>query len=173
MTPKPRFNWRHQYDQNRDEEEGQLAGLECKDPSLTVQSFAKDADLNVIAKRFGITDPAQLGSPDPAHFRDTTNDPELRDILELKRQVHDSYLSLSPKLRKRFRSPAEILEFLEDPDNAQEAVRLGLLTTAPAADAGPSATDKSPGGTASDTPKEPQKGSPEKTEGAPKAPSTP
>lgn len=173
MTPKPRFNWRHQYDQKRDEEEGQLAGLECKDPSLTVQSFAKDADLNVIARRFGITHPAQLGSPDPSQFRDTTNDPELRDILELKRQVHDSYLSLSPKLRKRFRSPAEILEFLEDPDNAEEAIRLGLLTRS--ADATNPAVERrdptgSPNAPASGTPQEPTKGSPEKTEGAPKAP---
>lgn len=128
MTTKPRFNWRHQYDDARDKQEGDASTIRCEDPSLTVQAFAEDADLNVIAKRFGI-DNMPIGTPDPSHYRDTTQDPELRDILDLQRHAEEAFRSLPLKLRKRFHNNRdELWQFLNDPENAEEAVRLGLLS---------------------------------------------
>lgn len=126
---KPRFNWRHQYDQDRDKAEGEAAALLCEDESLTVQSFARDADLNVIAKRFGLTHPMELAAlASGAQFRDTTQDPELQDILDMRHAGKEAFQSLPDKIRKRFHNnPAELLEFLDDQDNREEAIRLGLL----------------------------------------------
>lgn len=124
---KPRFNWRHQYDEERDKKEGELAALRCEDESLTVQSFAKDADLNEIARRYGIN-AIPTGPLDPAHFRDTTQDPDLRQILDIQRSAKNHFAALPAKLRKRFHnSPEELWAFVNDPENAEEAVRLGLL----------------------------------------------
>lgn len=128
---KPRFDWRHQYDTERDKKEGNAAICECLDESLTQQHFTKDADLNEIARRFGINEIPSTPL-DPALFRDTTQDPDLRQILEIQRQAKDGFLSLPAKIRKRFHySPTELWEFLNDPENAEEAVRLGLLHATP------------------------------------------
>lgn len=124
---KTLLDWRHQYDVARDKKEGDLAGLECLDESLTQQHFTKDADINVIAERFGLT-----GIPafplDPATFRDTTTDPDLRQILDQNIEARNYFNALPHKLRHRFHySMGELWDFINDPENADEAVRLGLL----------------------------------------------
>ena len=135
---KTLLDWRHQYDVARDKKEGDLAALECKDESLTQQHFTEDADINVLAKRFGLTE-IPLTALDPALFRDTTNDPELRDVLDIQRDAKERFLALPAKLRKRFHnSPRELWDFVNDPENAEEAVRLGLLAAPTAPNATPS-----------------------------------
>lgn len=172
---KPLIKWRHQYDQEADTREGDRAALHCLDESLTQQSFTDDANINVIAQRFGLNDiPSQ--PLDPSLFRDTTNDPELRDVLELHRAARDQFMALPAKLRKRFHnSPGELWNFVNDPENAEEAVRLGLLTAAPA----PSGTPTGSPGTApatsatsptSTAPTGTPKGAPPTTENPPKPP---
>lgn len=125
---KTLLDWRHQYDVARDKKEGELAGLECTDESLTQQHFTRDADINVIAERFGLT-----GIPsyplDPTHFRDTTADPDLRTILDQSIEAREYFNALPHKLRQRFHySMGELWQFINDPENADEAVRLGLLS---------------------------------------------
>jgi len=161
---KPRFNWRHQYDVERDTKEGDNAALHCEDDSLTVQSFAQDADLNVIAKRFGIN--AIPTAPlDPALFRDTTNDPDLRQILDAQRNAKEQFLGLPAKLRARcHNNPKELWDFLGDPDNHEEALRLGLLKRLDAAPAAPSPSD------ATTTQAAHADASPEEPQAAPPAP---
>lgn len=126
---KTLLNWRHQYDVDRDRKEGDNAALTCEDESLTQQHFAKDADINEIARRFGLTE-IPLGALDPSLFRDTTNDPDLATILNQHREARDYFMALPAKLKLRFHnSPSELWNFIADPDNAEEAVRLGLLST--------------------------------------------
>jgi len=126
------FKWRHQYDRDADEREGDLAALKCEDESLTQQNFTEDADLNVIARRFGIN-AIPLGPLDPSHYRDTTNDPDLRDVLDYQRQAKNDFMQLPTKLRTRFHnSPSELWEFVNDPENRDEVIRLGLLSAEPA-----------------------------------------
>lgn len=172
---KPRFNWRHQYDTARDQQEGDTAILKCEDESLTVQSFAQDADLNVLAKRFGIN--AIPTAPlDAATFRDTTQDPDLRQILDYRIEAQNQFRGLPAKLRRRFHdNPAELWQFLQDPDNAEEAIRLGLLTAAPATSGTPTASPSTAPATNAtshtDTaPKGTPKGAPQKTENPPNPP---
>lgn len=124
---KPRFNWRHQYDAERDAKEGDAAATINLEESLTQQSFREDADLNVLARRFGLSD-IPVGTYDPDAFRDTTNDPELAELLDIQRNAKNQFLALPAKLRKRFHnSPNELWAFVTDPENAEEALRLGLL----------------------------------------------
>ena len=135
-----RFNWRHQYDPVRDEAEGAASGIRCEDPSKTQQSFTEDCDINVLARRFGLDKaPVLPVAMDPSYFGDLSNVPDLRTVLDLGIAAKAKFMELPAKLRARFRNnPAELWEFVQDPENGPEAVRLGLLreATPPAAPAG-------------------------------------
>lgn len=130
---KPRFNWRHQYDTERDAKEGDLAALHCEDDSLTQQQFTADADINTLAVRFGLVGKPMPQIPwDPSHYGDVSNIPDLRTVLEVKRQAKENFMALPPKLRARFHNKMEELwDFVNDPENSDEAVRLGLLARRP------------------------------------------
>lgn len=124
-----RFAWRHQYDIQEDEYHGDLARVENHEPSQTNQHFAKDADINVIMDRFGVTDgaipPAAL---DPSHFGDFTDAVDFRDALDRTRIAKERFDALPANLRQRFgNSPLQLWQFVNDPDNLEEAVTLGLL----------------------------------------------
>lgn len=167
---KPLFDWRHAYDQTRDKKEGELAELTCEDPSLTVQSFSEDADINVLARRFGLTE-IPFAPVDENTIVDTTEFPDLRAILEARRSAANHFANLPIKIRKRFRnSPEELWNFLQDPENADEAVRLGLLTRHAPAGVGtatpdnPTASKNAPTPASGDPSKEPR----ENTEKTPK-----
>jgi len=127
---KSRFKWRCAYD-GTEEAEGLAAGTTCEDESLTQQSFRDDADLNVLVRRFGIDKiPVPPMAQDPAYFGDFSNVPDLRTALDLVNDATNRFMELPPQLRAKFdNSPAKLWHFVNDPDNASEAVRLGLLAT--------------------------------------------
>lgn len=137
---KPLFTWRHQYDQERDKKEGDLAALRCEDESLTQQSFTQDADINVIAKRFGLTE-IPLSQLDPTHFRDTTHDPDLNQVLTYRNEARERFAALPEKIKRRFHyNPSELWNFVNDPENSEEALRLHILARTPEAAATPAPT---------------------------------
>lgn len=157
--------WRHQNDAAADKAMRELTDIRCEDPSLTQQHFAIEANLNTIAKRFGLDKgPIPAGSFDPALGIDHTNMPDLRQILDYNRDAKNKFAELPQKLRKRFHNdPRELWSFITDPDNAEEALRLGLLVKSPdsagSANSSPASPAPSPTGGntsgANATPEEP------------------
>lgn len=146
----PRFQFRHQYDDAADERLSQDTGTGDFEESLTQQHFTEDADINVIMKRYGVTDgaltPAAL---DPSHFGDFSDVPDFRSALDRTREAQERFNELPAKIRERFANdPVRLWEFVSDYDNAEEAVTLGLLhKTAiepPAPAPAPEATPKTP-----------------------------
>lgn len=130
---KHRFTYRTQYDIDADEKAGDAAALYCEDPSLTQQQFVEDCDINVLARRFGLVDsPMPVGSFDPAHYGDFSDVPDLRTALDLVNDAKNKFMALPAKLRERFNNqPGRLWDFVNDPENAEEAVRLGLLARQP------------------------------------------
>lgn len=127
------INWRHQYDPFIDEQWGDVTKTINAQESLTNQHFAKDADLNNIIKRYGISDgavpPVAL---DPAFFGDFTDAPDFRQALDNTREALEHFNALPADLRTRFRNdPVELWTFVTNPANAEEAVKLGLLARDP------------------------------------------
>lgn len=124
-----RFNWRHQYDERRDELEGFNAATLNAEESLTQQHHAEAADINVLARRFGLDKgPIPTTATDPRYYGDLSEVPDLRTALDLVNDAKNRFMELPPRIRSRFRnSPAELWAFINDPENADEAVRLGLL----------------------------------------------
>ncbi|UOF78991.1 scaffold protein [Microviridae sp.] len=102
------------------------AGLQCLDPSLTQQQFKEEADINTIVDRFlrsGVL-------PTPAimpQYVDYEGIFDFQSAMNVVRAADENFMRLDAKVRARFNnSPQEFLEFFANPDNTDEAIRLGL-----------------------------------------------
>lgn len=127
------FPARHQYDAAADAAARAHTDIHCEDESLTQQHFATDADINVLAERFGIkSGPMPKVIMNPSHFGDFRGAPDLREALEIMREVDEQFYTLSPKLRAKFHNkPAELWDFVHDPENFDEGVKLGIFNAPP------------------------------------------
>lgn len=123
------FQWRHQYETETDELFGAVSAVECRDESLTQQSFVQDADINVLVARFGITDGALPPvAMDPRLFGDFSDVVDFRDSLDRVRDAEARFAALPASIRNRFANePARLWEFVNDPANVEESISLGLL----------------------------------------------
>lgn len=125
------INWRHQYDAARDAEERKATDIDFTGTiSLTQQHFTEDADLNLTMARFGITDGALPPvAHDPRLFGDFSSAVDLTESLARIRHAWDMFDTLPAKLRTRFENdPVKLYEWVNNPDNAQEAVELKILS---------------------------------------------
>lgn len=126
---KHRITYRTQNDLEGDMAAGAAAAFGDFDESLTQQQFIEEADINVLAKRWGLVGGQMPVAPiNPADYGDFSNVPDLRTALDLVNEAKNRFMELPPALRYRFHnSPGELWDFVTDPNNAEEAVRLGLL----------------------------------------------
>jgi len=111
----------------------EAASIRCLDESLTQQHFKDECDINVLAKRFGVDGLAERVPPvDPGYYGAAGQLPELRDVLDIARNARERFMELDPKIRYRFHNdPAELWRFVNDPENREEAVKLGILSRGP------------------------------------------
>lgn len=131
MNTPVRF--RSAYDREALTKDGEIVnfGTVNNDESLTQQADAEDADINVIVKRFART--GQLPQVQKtAMYGDFTS---ALDYKQCHEQIHKANLAfgeLPANVRKRFgNDPAEFIEFMNDPDNAAEMIKLGLAEKPP------------------------------------------
>lgn len=123
------IKWRHQFDDDTDRELRELTDVFCLDESKTVQSFAQDCDINVLVKRFGITDgavpPVAL---DPRFFGDFSDALDFRESWDAVRVAEERFGQLPAELRERFgNDPLRLWDFVNNPQNEEKAIELGLL----------------------------------------------
>jgi len=101
--------------------------LDTGTSTKVIQSARDDADINVIVKRFNVT--GQL----PQLNREALNVDldevvDYRTAMQFVRQAAEQFMSLPSTLRERFQNdPQEFMAFMDDPENAAEAEKLGLL----------------------------------------------
>jgi len=98
------------------------------DPGLTDQSQAKDCDINTIINRFnksGILPTTNI----QATYGDFSDPIEYSQAIQIKINAENQFNQLTAKVRNRFNNnPLEFLQFMADPENTSEAVKLGLAT---------------------------------------------
>ena len=97
------------------------------EPRLTQQSAKDECDINLIVAKAkqGADLSQQMRTP---MFGDFSNLPSYRESLLMVNQARDAFMSLDAEIRKRFANdPALLLDFLNDPKNRDEAVKLGLV----------------------------------------------
>lgn len=120
---------------NRSKTRRDSCPLDPDEPSQTRQEFAQESDINFLIARY-----QETGSYyDPLAFRSgTVRAPMFDDFSELPdfdtaqnfiADSHERFMHLPAKLRARFdNDPALLLAFLNDKNNYEEAVSLGLIT---------------------------------------------
>lgn len=112
---------------------GEHPGLVFSEPSMTKQSFKDECDINVILARYENTgmyyDPLTTRGSRAPMFDDFTAVPDYMESQNFVIQAGELFDALPSRLRRRFdNSPALLLEFLSNPDNAAEAAALGLIS---------------------------------------------
>lgn len=142
-----RCEWRHQYDEERDAYEGELTEVHTGPDTLVQKQFAREADINELVRRFGLTGKMPVPVTDPSFYGDVGEIPDLRTALERVREARERFLALPARVRSRFHNdPAELFAFLNDEENRPEAVKLGLIVERPAVE------PPAPGGAATSGP---------------------
>ncbi len=123
----------------------------CLDESRTKQEFVEETEINSLLQRWERTGKLEHLADGTPQYGDFSN---VDDYCSARLQVaaaEESFLGLPAKLRSRFdNDPGKLLEFLEKPENVQEAVELGIITdpAAPApeaVEAPPLAPEPAPG----------------------------
>lgn len=95
--------------------------------TLTKQEFAKESDINTIIKGFERTGLVPVANLERA-FADVSQVGSFDEALRLVTEAKQAFMQLDPKLRSRFQNdPQQLLAFLENADNYDEAVKLGLI----------------------------------------------
>ena len=107
------------------------SGLHCEDASLTQQHFKDECDINNILRQFNITGILPESSISP-RYGDFTGVVDYHSALNQVIAAEDEFMSLPATLRARFENdPAQLIEFLNNPENLNEAVSLGLVEKKP------------------------------------------
>jgi len=123
MTEKFFLRSAHNYNMNIVSEQ---TGLKCEDASLTQQQFKEDSDINTIVDRFmksGVL-PNPVNMPQYVDYEGVF---DFQSAMNVVRQADENFMRMDAKVRARFNnSPQEFLEFFANPENTDEAIRLGL-----------------------------------------------
>lgn len=95
--------------------------------SLTVQSMSEDADINVMMKRFGLGVPLPT-NPRVPMYGDFSEVTDFRSAMEAVLNAQAAFSEYPAEIRARFNNdPQEMLAFVEDGRNIEEARAMGLL----------------------------------------------
>jgi len=103
------------------------SGLRCEDATRTQQHFKDETDINNILRQFNITGqlPSKAITP---QYGDFTGIGDYHGALNAVIAAENEFMTLPATLRARFdNDPQELIEFLNNPENKEEAVKLGLL----------------------------------------------
>jgi len=116
-------------------------------PTKTQQHFKEQCNINSIMKRFRKTGIAPLNK-NSALYGDFSTVESYQDSLHKIMTAQEEFDSLPSTLRNRFKNdPANLIVFVTDENNSQEAIELGLLekpveTPIPAGDSIPTEIPK-------------------------------
>ena len=106
---------------------------------LVAVEFAQEADINFLLARYRNTGSLytaedMIKAKRRPQFGDFTGIPDYQESLDKMRNALDMFDDLPLHVRQRFSDdPVQLLEFLQDKNNLDEAVKLGLVD-APAKD---------------------------------------
>lgn len=107
-------------------------GVDCSvEPSMTKQSFADECDINKIMERYEKTGVMPEGRR-MYEFGEAISEYSYQESMNAVIAADQMFSELPAKMRDRFgNDPLQLLKFLDDPDNKDEAIELGLLKRPP------------------------------------------
>lgn len=98
-----------------------------EEPSKTQQQFKDECDINNIVRKYKATGQLTHLSSKQGVYADVSEITDLQESLQKVQQASDAFNTLPAELRRRFgNNPQQLLEFLQDPRNFEEGVKLGI-----------------------------------------------
>lgn len=105
--------------------------LSCPQPGRAKQASLDECDINFIMNRWKRTGQLPTDNPRPPTYGDFSN---VDDYMQAKNsiiQADQAFEALPSWVRERFQnSPHQLIRFLDDPRNLDEARKLGLVNPA-------------------------------------------
>lgn len=109
----------------------EFPGVDCG-PTMTKQSFKDECDINLIMKRYSKSGVLNHLNKYEGRYGDFGDGLDFQSAMGHVIKAQDMFDELPAHVRKRFaNSPAEFLDFVSDPVNSEEMVKLGLATLRP------------------------------------------
>lgn len=106
-------------------------GFDTGEESLVQQQFTEEVDINTIVRRFGLTGELPNGIAVPL-TGDFTAVGDFQQAMDLIVQAQQEFMRLPAETRARFNNdPARVIAFLEDVNNRDEAIKLGMIPKPP------------------------------------------
>lgn len=107
-------------------------GVKCTlEEGKTHQSFKDECNINVIVEKYtksGLWSETLRPATNQPMFGDFTNAPDFRECMTRIAEAQADFDALPSSLRKRFsNSPVELLNFVSNASNREEAILLGLI----------------------------------------------
>lgn len=97
------------------------------DVALTVQSEARDCDINEIMKRYEKTGLLPHLNRFEGVYGDVGPSVDYHEAMNIVVKAQEMFMELPAQLRARFgNDPGEFMKFVQDPENAEEMVKLGI-----------------------------------------------
>lgn len=93
----------------------------------TKQSFKAECDINNIMTKYAKTGVLEHTRNVQGAYGDFSNVPDFQEAQNRIIQAQEAFMALPAAIRKRFdNDPGQLMDFVNDPDNLEEAVKLGL-----------------------------------------------
>lgn len=106
----------------------QSVQFNCQGESLTEQHHADACDINKIVERFDRTGTFSNYNAAEAKFGDFSSGEDFAGIQNRVASAEQNFMELPAHVRKYFNNDvSELIDFLQDESNMDEAVRLGLF----------------------------------------------
>ena len=103
------------------------SGLHCEDATLTQQHFKDECDINNILRQFNITGLLPEAPLSP-RYGDFTGIGDYHSALNQVIAAENEFMALPAQIRSRFdNDPAKLIDFLDNSENKDEAIKLGLV----------------------------------------------
>lgn len=98
--------------------------------SMTQQNFKQECDINNILKRYKKNGIIEHVNKYQGQYADLSEPVDYHTALGIVLSAQEAFDSLPSGIRKRFENdPAQFLGFVNDPENLEEMVEMGLATT--------------------------------------------
>lgn len=101
-------------------------------PSRTQKQFKDKVNINSIMAKYRKTGLIEHVRKTPGKYMDLTKLPDYQTALQTVIHAQNTFETIPANIRKRFNNdPAELISFLGDSKNMEEAIKLGLVVKKP------------------------------------------
>lgn len=132
--PYKNFKYRNQLWNTREDGTLDISNLPSGEPHRTQQQFKDQCDINNILKSYQETGTINHLNPNKALFTEFMEIPthDFLDAMNIVAYAKSSFEQLPAHVRSRFENdPAKLVEFCNNPNNLDEAIKLGLAIQPP------------------------------------------